>query len=238
MVETIRRIDDVILTPEKAVLVGDSAIISDLHLGIENALEEKGISIPKIQVKEIIDSVDDIIKKYNVKRLIIAGDVKHEFSRNLPYEWEDVRKFIEKFIEEVELIVIRGNHDNYLSAILARYGIELKESYNLNGWTIVHGHKECKAKRIIMGHEHPVLRVRHSGAVYSYPCYLYFKFKDGGDEREILVLPSFSPILPGSDILSTDDFLSPIISKKEFEVYAIEDEVYALGRIDRLKRII
>ncbi len=217
------------LTPEKAAVIGKTAVIADLHLGLENVLQERGIALPRMQLVEITSTVNRIIEKYKVKKLIIAGDLKHEFSKNLPYEWEDVREFIESV--DVDLEVVRGNHDNYLAAILADYGIELKESTRVGEYFVVHGHKDFEGEKVIMGHEHPAVKIRVRGALYSFPCYLV------ADESKI-VLPAFSPLMGGSDVLH-GNFLSPILQKaKKVEVYAIEEEVLYLGSIEDLKRVV
>lgn len=221
--------EGVLLTPEKAAVVGNTAVIADLHLGFENVLQEKGYAVPRMQVEEIKAQVARIVEKYGVSKIVVAGDLKHEFSRNLPYEWEDVREFIESV--DVELEVVRGNHDNYLAAILAEYGIELKEKVEVGEYVVIHGHREFEGDRIIMGHEHPAVKVRVRGAMYTFPCYLV------ADSTKI-VLPAFSPLMGGSDVLR-GEFLSPILQKaKKIEIYAIEEEVVYLGRLEDLRRVV
>ncbi len=218
-----------VLTPEKAVVINKTAIIADLHLGIENVMQNKGVAIPRMQISDVILQTRKIIEKYKIKKLVIAGDLKHEFSKNLPYEWEDVRTFIESI--DVDLSVVRGNHDNFLAAILAEYNITLKEYEKVGEYYVVHGHKDVEFEKIIMGHEHPAIKIRVRGGIYNYPCYLL------ADDSKI-VLPAFSPLMSGSDVLQTE-FLSPILKKaNKIEVYAIEDEVFYLGRLEDLKKIV
>ncbi len=223
---------EVKLTPEKAVIIGDTAVIADVHLGLENFMIEKGVAIPRMQIVEVVKSLRKVVEKYEIDRLVVAGDLKHEFGRNLPYEWEDVELFLKSF-EDVELEIVRGNHDNYLATILAKHGLELEEEVEVHGWTIVHGHKECEKSRVIMGHEHPVVRIRFRGATYSYPCYLLIE-----RPRKIVVLPAFSPLVPGSDVITAEGFLSPILKNvkdSDVTVYAVEEEVVCLGRLRDLK---
>ncbi len=222
-------INNITLAPEKAAIIGKAAVIADLHLGFENVMQNRGVAIPRMQVREIVKNVKRIVEKYEVDKLIVAGDLKHEFSRNLPYEWEDVREFVESV--DVELEVVRGNHDNYLAAILAEYGIELREYVKVGDYYVVHGHKDVEFDRIIMGHEHPAVKVRVRGAIYSFPCFLVV------DQTKI-VLPAFSPLMQGSDVLQMN-FLSPILRRAEkIEVFAIEDEVVYLGTVEQLKRVV
>ncbi len=219
-------------TPERALIVKRTAVIADLHLGLENALIEKGIAIPKVQLEDIIERLRNLPK---IERVVIAGDLKHEFGRNLPYEWEDVEVLLKFLLKEgLDVVVVRGNHDNFLGAILSKFGLNLLDRYDLEGWTVVHGHKDCDAKRIIMGHEHPAIKIRIDG-VYTFHCFLRIR-----TEREVIVLPAFSPLVSGSDV-SSCRFLSPILSNvkcEDVEVYAVDEEVFYLGTLGDLKEIV
>lgn len=217
------------LTPERALIVEKTAVIADLHLGIENAMQNVGIAIPRMQIGEIINRVQKMVDDYEVEKLVIAGDLKQEFSGNLPYEWDDVRAFLDSV--DVEISVVRGNHDNFLSAILSEYSIELKDYEKVGEYYVFHGDKDLGFERAIIGHEHPAIKFRRRGAIYSYPCFLV------ADETKI-VLPAFSPLVSGSDILQ-GDFLSPILRKsKKIEVHAIEGEVFYLGDLELLRKIL
>lgn len=219
------------LTPERACILGDVAVISDLHLGIENAMQESGIAIPRLQVRKILEDVDKIVKKYGISKIVVAGDLKHELSKNLPYEWVEVKKFVEKIFESgVKLEIVRGNHDNFLDLITSRYGLELKDFTRVQEFLVTHGHKEIGGEKFVIGHEHPCVKLRVYGVVYKYPCYLIV-------DRKIVVLPAFSKIVPGTNALSKD-YLSPMLKKaKEIEVFALEDEVLYLGKIDDLLKL-
>ncbi len=236
--ETSVKIGDLLLIPEKAIIIEDSAIISDLHLGIEQSMPGY---VPRLQIGEIVESVKEIFESYGIERLIVNGDMKHEFSQNMPYEWDDVRYFVESVNEFGELRVVRGNHDNYLAAILAKYGIELEKSIRLAGWMVAHGHEAIEAEKLIIGHEHPSIRIRSGYASYTYPCFLRGKKVESGVERELIVLPAFSPMVTGSDVITTFSYLSPLLnsfSSAEIEVYAVEDRVYSMGNLKKLREIV
>ncbi|HID42272.1 MAG TPA: phosphoesterase [Archaeoglobaceae archaeon] len=223
------KISEIELTPEKAAVIDRTAVIADLHLGIESMMQDYGVTFPRVQIREIIRDVKRLIEKYNIERLVIAGDLKHEFGRNLPHEWEDIELFLKTF-SEIEMEIVRGNHDNFLSAILSRYGIDLKERIQVGEWTVLHGHIKYSEEKIIMGHEHPAIKIRSEGAIYTFPCYL--------SVNNIVVLPAFSPLVPGSNVLEVDSFLSPILELDagDVEVYAIEDEIFYLGKIEDIRK--
>jgi hypothetical protein len=163
----------------------------------------------------------------------VAGDLKHEFGRNLPHEWEDVELFLQSF-SDLEIEVVRGNHDNFLATILSKYGVELTESIEIGEWTVIHGHLETNAKKIIMGHEHPAIKVRKEGAIYNFPCFLHVK------EKNAVVLPAFSPLAPGSNIIESNSFLSPVLDLKidVVEVYAVDKEVIYLGKVRDVRKAV
>ncbi len=233
-----------IITPERAAILGKVAVIADLHLGFEGAMRKAGVAFPRVQIEEIKKRVDRILKR-GVEKIVVAGDLKHEFTENLPHEWKDIEEFL-KFLDErgAEVILVRGNHDSYLRAIAKKFGAEVLDEFEVRGIKIVHGHKECEGKRIVMGHEHPSVKLRVRGGMYSYPCFL--RLKDVKNSRDVLVLPAMSPLLSGSDVLSLESFLSPILknfSPREAEVYAIyEDQkecgVFSLGKVEDLVRVL
>ena len=63
-------------------------------------------------------------------------------------------------------------------------------SYQIDGWTIAHGHRPIVGERTVSGHFHPVLRAEGLAA----PCFL------AGPDR--IVLPAFSANAAGCDVLS------------------------------------
>jgi len=224
------------LTREGALIIGSTGVIADLHLGIESTLEERGVAIPSMQLDELVERSVALVEEFSLQELVIAGDLKHEFSRNVPGEWRDVRRYVESLRDVVRLRVVRGNHDNYLAAILADYSVEFADAVEVEGYAVVHGHRDWEGDRIIMGHEHPSIKVRHSGAVYSFRCFLHARSED----REVWVLPAFSTFFPGSNVLE-GEFLSPILREfrsEEIDVYAIEDDVYYMGNLKVLSDLL
>lgn len=208
-------------TPERALIINRTAVIADLHLGIEDAC-----GIPNVQIDEMVERIERI----DADRIVIAGDLKHEFGKILPLEWEDVKKFMKYILDRFDVVVVKGNHDNFLKSILFKFGLDLLEEFDLEGWKIVHGHRDCSAKKIIMGHEHPAIRIRF----YKFHCFLRVKGK-----KEVIVLPSFSPLVKGYDVTSCR-FMSPILKDvdcRDVEVYAVDDEVLYIGNIEEIKSL-
>lgn len=203
--------------PEDAAVV-----VADLHIGYESALEYDGIHIPRIQTAAVEEMLNRIVDLYDPDRLVVAGDIKHEFSRNLGQEFKDVRSVLNGLSDRTEVVLVKGNHDNYLENIVSRIEMPVVDSLLQGGVTIVHGHFDCAQRPLVMGHEHPSIKlVDRVGAYLKLPCFVHFK-KEG-----IIALPAFSPLASGTDLTaSSTDRLSPILRCADIgaaDIYACTD---------------
>jgi len=221
--------------------------ISDTHLGYELYLAEKGMYIPQLQLKEMLQNLKEAYELTGARTLLINGDMKHEFGEASRQEWREVREFVtfaKKMFEEV--VLVRGNHDNYLLSITSKLGIEVFDPFYLrNGKCFLHGHKKVKLpweeiEILIIGHEQPALLLRRGFDKIKIPCILYGKMKNG---KRIICIPSFSPLSSGTSInmMDKDELLSPYLREEvdlmEMEVIGIDKEVGAL-KFPKLKKII
>src|SRR5437763_11590917 len=69
-------------------------VISDLHLGFEGALAEQGVSIPRFQRRVALERLGKMLDRGKAERVIIAGDFKHEVSKNLDDAWDEVKQVL------------------------------------------------------------------------------------------------------------------------------------------------
>lgn len=210
-------------------------VISDLHLGFEGALAEQGVSIPRFQRKVILERLGRMLDRVRAERVVVAGDFKHEFSRNLVDEWVEVKQVLRFLKERVTPVLVRGNHDNYLATILGDLGMDLLDRADVAGHTIVHGHEEVSTLHpIVMGHEHPAVKLKDElGATVSVPAFL-------ASER-LIVLPAFSPLALGVDV-SSFPYLSPILNRSDIgdaRVIGVDEREGLLdfGRVQGLREI-
>ncbi len=216
-----------------------TAVISDLHLGFEQEMNLRGLFLPKLQLKHVEGMVDKIIATYDPERIIINGDFKHAFSKNFPQEWSDAKHFIDRYSHRVELVFIRGNHDNYLSAILSTRNIVLRDSIRLGNFYIYHGDKDLGLKGFtILGHEHPSIVLRDSvGGSYKMPVFAY------SSKENLLLLPALSFFSSGADLstsLISEEHFTPVlknVDQDSFRVFAITEEygLIDLGSLSDLR---
>ena len=174
---------------------------------------------------------------HHPKRIVVLGDLKHEFSRNLDQEWREVRGTLEHLRDLADVIVVRGNHDNYLANITSRLGVELVDHLEVDGYHLVHGHQPWEERPLIQGHEHPSVRLFDGvGGYIKLPAFLHFP------REQVLVLPAFSPLAAGNDVnnMSSREMLSPGLQGIDLdaaEVYACSDiGLMRLGARGELRR--
>lgn len=214
----------------------DTLIISDIHIGYEEALTKQGVLIPKFQFKDIINSLEKNLKK--VKTIIINGDLKHEFRTISEQEWRETLKVLDllsKYCEKI--ILVKGNHDITLGPIARKRNLEVVDYYKMNDIYICHGDdipkdKDFKSAKIfIIGHEHPAISFKEKTKVERYKCFLKGKYKS----KTLIIQPSFNPLIEGTDI-TKEKMLSPFLKQdlSNFNVFVISDKVYDFGKLKKL----
>ncbi|MBI4918778.1 metallophosphoesterase [archaeon] len=228
----------------KEILINGSAlylkkhqtiVISDLHLGYEGYLEKRGVLVPRFQLKDTIVQIKELLNKFKVKRVILNGDVKHEFGKILSQEWKDITKLFH-ILNDYEVIVVKGNHDVILYPITDKKNITLVPEYRIDDVLFIHGDYapklDKKIKTIIMGHEHPAISFKEKGRVERYKCFLKGEYLS----KTLIVQPSFNPLIEGSDVMK-EQFLSPLLKDlSDFEIMAIyKEKVLNFGKLNKLR---
>ena len=229
----------------------ETLVVADLHLGYEQALSERGIHLPPIQLRQIRKILNIMITEVKPSNLIIAGDVKHEFGSALRQEWSEVIDLFEWLKAlGIKSHVVRGNHDNFLIPILKKLEVPLHDPYYKVGrYLFIHGHKPLSPEAyaqdvelIIMGHEHPAVLISDElGIRLKFKCFLRGQI----DDKELIVLPAISPLMPGTEVNIIDGrrILSPILLQVNldyFRVYVVDMTagIFDFGTVNLLKSML
>lgn len=216
----------------------DAVVISDLHLGMESLMVDAGTFIPRTQLNQVKEDLEAIVAAVKPEKLIVCGDLKHEFSETTYGEREEVREFVDFLSELVEeILLVKGNHDNYLIYPVKEYdNVQLEDYFVLDDILFLHGHeifsdlKTIDTDYVLMGHEHPTLALQDKiGVTEKVHCFLYGEMSDG---RNLVVLPAFSNFAEGTPmnrIKNTDpEILSPVlrnqIDVQEMKAIAVDRE--------------
>lgn len=230
-----------------ALYLDSTLVIADVHIGYEEALNKQGILVPRLQFEEITNrmgSIFTLLKDKKLERIIVNGDLKHEFGTISEQEWRNTLKFLDLLARHCsEIILIKGNHDTILGPIAKKRNVKVMEHCLLkklkNQILIAHGNKIPDKKvlegvsTIIIAHEHPAVSLKEGPRIEQFKCFLKGKYKG----KNLIVEPSFNSIVEGTDLLR-DDILSPFLQQNldNFDVYIVEDKVYEFGKLNGLRK--
>jgi len=216
--------------------------IADLHFGMEGEFQKKGILLPEFNFKETMQGMQEVFEKTGkVEKIVICGDLKHEFGTISQQEWKEVIDFLRLAQKHCKkIILLKGNHDNILGPLANWEGLKVQESFwiekekilFLHGDKIPNGEKFKKAKALIIGHEHPAVTLRDGAKVEKFKAFLKGKFKG----KNLIVLPSFNSFSEGTDVLK-EELLSPFLQQnlEEFEAWVLEGkDSYYFGKLKNL----
>jgi uncharacterized protein len=232
----------------------NTLIIADTHIGYEEALNKRGVFIPRFQFKEIVQRLEKILSKVkNLDKIIINGDIKHEFGTISDQEWRHTLQLLDFLAKHCnEIILVKGNHDKIIGPIANKRKVKVVDSYTIDDILILHGNKIPNLKNyktIIIGHEHPAISLRDGPRIEKYKCFLKGKYK----KKILIVQPSFNLVTEGTDILrncyaisgtqkipeeflsvSKEKVLSPFLKQdlKNFNIYIVaKDKILDFGKL-------
>ncbi|MBD3252375.1 hypothetical protein GF386_01440 [Candidatus Pacearchaeota archaeon] len=207
------------------LLVGDVLVIGDMHLGYEEQFQ-KAI-FPGLHKKQIIKKIEGVFdylekKKINIREIVILGDLKHDFGNISNREWREVLEFLDYLKNKTyKITVIKGNHDKVLIPILRKRDIELRDFYIREGVCFLHGDglfEQCLNRQtdvLVFGHLHPAIIIADKYKSEKFKCFLKGRWKS----KTVYVLPSFTPVSYGFDLLDIDE-----TNKNKKEHFIIENK--------------
>lgn len=249
-----------------ALYVKDCLILSDFHIGFEESLNKQGILVPRFQFLEIIKRLENIflsLKNKKIDKIIINGDIKHEFGTISEQEWRHTLRLLDYLSKHCnDIILIKGNHDAILGPIAKKRNVKVLEHYLItdekrpilkkplkeksiiknkkNKILVIHGdnipHKDLLkgVGTIIIGHEHPAVSIKEGPRVELFKCFLTGKFKN----KNLIVQPSFNLLTEGTDLIKYE-LLSPFLQQSlaNFKVFVVADKVYKFGKIKDVREL-
>jgi putative SbcD/Mre11-related phosphoesterase len=215
-------------------------IVADLHIGYEEALNKKGVLVPRRQFLEIKKEISELIEKLGPETIIINGDLKHEFGEISRQEWADTSELLDLMLKTSKVILVKGNHDKILGPIARKKGLEIKDVYCIGKnkeICIFHGDKMPidaemhNSKILIIAHEHPSITLNEDKKTEKYKCFLLGKWKG----KKVIEMPSFLPFIEGFDIRN-EERMTRLLKEKidDFEVFIIGDEIYDFGKLKNI----
>jgi putative SbcD/Mre11-related phosphoesterase len=234
--------------PDRPILLaGDTLVVADLHIGKEEELRQAGFTLPS-QARRMAEEIASVIEDLKPRRLVILGDLKHQFPKSTGLERREVPRFfdaIEGSVAEAHMVV--GNHDGNISYILPRWvKLHDAEGFRVEDVGYVHGHawpspEVMGARTLLMGHNHPtILFPDRLGFRNIERCWIRAPFAEESARyprlpEELIILPAYNEFSGGTTMNETGSrLLGPILNPdlvrmEEARVYLLEG-VY-LGRL-------
>ena len=207
----------------------------------EESLNKQGFIFPRFQYAETIKHLKKILKNLEIKKVVINGDLKHEFGTISETEWRYTLKLLDFLFEHCrKIILIKGNHDKILGPIADKKGLEIRKNYVIGTTMVLHGDKIPQGKkfdsmkRLIIGHEHPAISLHKCGRLEKFKCFLKGNFV----KKELIVMPSFNLVTEGTDILQ-ENVLSPFLNQKlaGFHVFIASEGTYHFGTVKDIRML-
>lgn len=189
-------------------------ILSDLHIGQDEAMNAKGLLMPRFQYNDLFEETQKLIKETKPKKVILNGDVKHEFSGILREEWLRIQEYITFLKKKCEVVIVKGNHDSILKPLTDKLEVELKDYERVGNTFICHGDRlfdnkdfdECDT--IIIGHEHPAVTLTRGPRKEKYKCFLKGEYERN---KTLIIMPAMNSLSEGTDVL-VEKALSPFLN--------------------------
>jgi uncharacterized protein len=194
----------------------NAIVVADLHLGYEGVMAKKGVLLPKANLKKILGLLDTALAKTKAKTIIVDGDIKNEFSTVDEEEFNELYDFV-TFVKGrgVDLILIKGNHDNFVERYKEPFKLKVyRQEARIGDYLFFHGEElpldTKRVKMLIMGHEHPAIGVYNGGGKKEkLAAFLLGSYK----RVPLLVLPAMNYYAGGTDInlQPKESLLSPVL---------------------------
>jgi len=238
---------------ESALLIEPDKIlvIADLHIGLELAMLQSGITIPS-QFDHLKNKLENLIKETKAKHLVILGDIKHEVSHVSIQEFKEIPEFFNYF-SNIKISVIKGNHDGDIEKIIPK-GVNVYDTTGFIYKNILFTHGQSWPEKralncdyIIMGHIHPAIEFWTGNIRSTEHCWVRCKinnsmFKEkynkNGKFKEAIIVPTFNHLTGGIAINSktfkpNDPLMrNYILDWKNSDIYLL-DGTY-LGKLNNL----
>ena len=203
-------------------------ILSDPHIGYEEAMQRRGVLIPNFQFSDLKKNLLPVLG--DVTTVVINGDFKHEFGTILYSERKQTKWLLDLF-QGKRIIFIQGNHDKILKSLVPK--MEITDHVQFGKIVICHGDviKDIDCDVIIIGHEHVAIELKEGSRVEKFKCFL----KGGYNGKVLIAMPSCNPLTTGTDMLR-EQRLSPYLQQNldAFEVYVVSEKIYNFGRVKDL----
>jgi len=215
---------ELLMLPERAVFhpASGSLLLADVHLGKAATFRALGVPVPGGTTGRTLARLDDLLTRSGARALYLLGDLLHGPHARRSGMFDELSRWRMRH-RAVEVVLVRGNHDDRAGDPPARCGIEAVDpGHKLEGISLLHEPRASASNGrgsspgaspstlssgrafSLAGHLHPVWHLGGRTDRLRLPC---FWVREGG-----AVLPAFgeftggwlAPATPDDRIFVTD----------------------------------
>lgn len=159
-------------------------LVADAHFGKAVSFRSQGVPVPRGTTSENLAALGRLVAAHGARRIVFLGDFLHSRHAHAPATLAAIARW-RALHAQLELVLVRGNHDDRAGDPPAALGIEVvDEPYRARGLALCHHPRPRRGAYVLAGHLHPgvVLGDGRFGSLRM-PCFHF--------GAEVGVLPAF-----------------------------------------------
>ncbi len=144
-------------------------LVADLHVGKAEAFQRRGVPVPTGVTAADLARLSGALRQTGAASLWVLGDLVHDRDAE---DLDDLAQLRARH-EDVELHVVRGNHDRHIAALPAAWGFcEHDGAVELGPFALRHEPEgAADGPYTLCGHLHPMAKLRGAGDELLLPCF-------------------------------------------------------------------
>jgi len=206
------------LLPEKAAFIAASRtlLVADAHIGKAVSFRALGVPVPRGTTTETLAALSALVGRTGARRVVFLGDFLHSARAHAPATLAAVAAWRARHAA-LDLVLVRGNHDNRAGDPPAALGIRVVDEPLLDdGFALCHHPRPIAGRYVLAGHLHPCVSVGvRSWDHLRLPCFWF------GDA--VAVLPAFGAFTG----------MHAVRPAAEDRLYAVADNIVAAMPVAR-----
>ena len=185
---------DLVLHPSGAAYLpaDHTLLVADAHFGKAVSFRKLGVPVPQGTTTETLDKLAQVIDACGARRVVFLGDFLHSARSHAAPTLAAIERWREQH-REIELTLVRGNHDDRAGDPPAHLGIEVVDEPLPRGpFALCHPPNAVAGAYVLAGHWHPCISV--SGRAFErlrLPCFWFGDDSGAMPRQAVGVLPAF-----------------------------------------------
>lgn len=169
-----------------------TVLVADAHFGKAVSFRRLGVPVPRGTTSETLDQLSALVADSGARRIVFLGDFLHSARSHAPGTLAALARWRAQQ-PELELTLVRGNHDARAGDPPASLGIEVvDEPLPLGRFALCHYPRPRPGAYVLAGHWHPCISVR--GRAFErlrLPCFWFGDDSGANPDSAVGVLPAF-----------------------------------------------